>query len=233
MITAVSTTVTLLTGYGGHVSRNKSYDDSCGVARALDAVGERWALLLVRDLLLGPKRYADLQAGLRGISPTVLAARLRELTDAGVVRRRRLPPPAASHVYELTAWGRDLEPVLLALGMWGSHSPAPPPAAPLGLDSLVLALRGHLDATRVTGDSTLQLTVDDSVLTMHTEYGHVHLGRGEARAPDAALTTGALTLQQMAFTGRSLDDALDHGDATLTGNYATARHLLDLLRVPA
>src|ERR671932_1050136 len=103
----------------------RSYQDGCAVAHALDFVGERWALLVVRELLLGPKRFTDLRTGLPGVSPNVLAQRLRELEQAGVVRRRRLPPPAASQVYELTEWGVDLEPVLTALGRWGSRSPAP------------------------------------------------------------------------------------------------------------
>src|ERR1700748_865987 len=94
----------------------RSYEDSCGIARALDVVGERWALLVVRELLLGPKRFTDLRAGLPRVGPDMLAARLRELEEAGVVGRRVLPPPAASKIYELTEWGAELAPVLLALG---------------------------------------------------------------------------------------------------------------------
>src|ERR1700684_2381520 len=97
----------------------RSYGDSCGIARGLDAVGERWALLVVRELVLGPKRFTDLRAGLPRVGPDMLAARLRELETAGVVRRRTLPAPAASKVYELTAWGAELAPALLALGRWG------------------------------------------------------------------------------------------------------------------
>ena len=101
---------------------SRSYDQFCGVARALDLVGERWALLVVRDLLLGPKRFTDLRRGLPGIGTNVLAARLKELERAGVIARRALPPPAASVVYELTEYGRALEVPLLALGRWGAMS---------------------------------------------------------------------------------------------------------------
>ena len=94
----------------------RTYDDACAAAHALDLIGERWALLVVRELLLGPKRFTDLRAGLPGVSPNVLAQRLRELERAGVVRRRKLPPPAASRVYELTDWGKELEPVIVRLG---------------------------------------------------------------------------------------------------------------------
>src|SRR5919198_6110493 len=102
---------------------SRTYEQFCGVARALDLVGERWALLVVRDLVLGPKRFTDLRRGLPGMGTNILAARLKELEHAGVVRRRTLPPPAASAVYELTEWGHELEPVVLALGRWGSRAP--------------------------------------------------------------------------------------------------------------
>jgi DNA-binding HxlR family transcriptional regulator len=102
------------------VTSLRTYGDPCGIARALDVVGERWALLVVRELLLGPKRFTDLRTGLPGASQNVLAQRLRELEQARVVRRRRLPPPARIWVYELTEWGLELEPVVLALGRWGS-----------------------------------------------------------------------------------------------------------------
>src|ERR1700743_3723951 len=94
----------------------RTYGDSCGIARALDLIGERWALLVVRELILGPKRFTDLRAGLPNLSADVLAQRVRDREQAGLVRRRKLPPPAGARVYELTEWGSELEPVLLALG---------------------------------------------------------------------------------------------------------------------
>src|SRR4051794_31511717 len=102
------------------MATSRTYGDRCGVARALDVVGERWALLVVRELLLGAKRFTDLRGGLPRVSPDVLAQRLRELEDAGIVQRRTLPPPAASKVYELTPRGAELEPVVIALGRWGA-----------------------------------------------------------------------------------------------------------------
>src|SRR5919199_1777683 len=100
----------------------RSYGQFCGIARALDLVGERWALLVVRELVLGPKRFSDLRAGLPGIGTNVLTTRLRELEAGGVIARRELPPPAGSTVYQLTEYGRELQPVLLALGRWGARS---------------------------------------------------------------------------------------------------------------
>src|SRR5262245_13199941 len=104
---------------------DRSYGQYCGLAKALDLVGERWALLVVRELLLGPKRFTDLLDGLPGVSTNVLATRLRGLERAGVVERNVLPPPAASSVYELTAYGRALEPAVAALGRWGAVSLGP------------------------------------------------------------------------------------------------------------
>src|ERR1022692_3712680 len=131
--------------------RKRNYGDPCGVARALDLVGERWALLVVRELVLGPKRFTDLRAGLPNLSPDVLAQRLRELERTEVVRRRKLPPPAGSRVYELTEWGRELQPVVLALGRWGSRAPFPPSEAPLGVDAIMLALQTLFDPSAAAG----------------------------------------------------------------------------------
>src|ERR1700682_5998806 len=119
----------------------RRYDEGCAVAHALDLIGERWALLIVRELLLGPKRFTDLRAGMPGASADVLAQRLRDLSESGVVRRKKLPPPAGSEVYEITEWGADLEPVITHLGRWGSRSATFDPAADSSVDSLVLSLR--------------------------------------------------------------------------------------------
>src|ERR671933_1479571 len=123
----------------------RTYGDGCAIAQALDVVGERWALLVVRELLLGPKRYTDLRRGLPNASPNVLSQRLAELERAGILRRRKLPPPAASRVYELTEWGMELEPVIVRLGRWGARSPSRPRDAALGVDSLVLSFRTMFD----------------------------------------------------------------------------------------
>ena len=118
----------------------RTYNDRCGVARALDVIGERWALLVVRELLLGPKRFTDLQRGLGAVSQNVLSQRLQALERAGVVRRRRLGPPAAAWAYELTERGEALDAVLMALGQWGRHVPVRATTT-MSVDAFVLALR--------------------------------------------------------------------------------------------
>lgn len=142
------------------MSGMRSYADPCGVARGLDVIGERWALLVVRDLLLGPKRFNDLHAGLPEVSPNVLAQRLRDLTEHGVVQRRDLPPPARIRLYELTDWGRDLEPLLLHLGRWGSQAPAAPRGL-LGIDSILLSIKAAFDPADAAESSGIyELRID-------------------------------------------------------------------------
>src|ERR687894_1924441 len=101
----------------------RSYDDACGTAHALELIGERWSLLVLRELMLGPRRFSDLKSDLPGISANVLTQRLAELEERGLVRRAKLPPPASVQVYEATAWGREAAPVMRALGRWAVRSP--------------------------------------------------------------------------------------------------------------
>ena len=168
----------------------RSYGDPCGVARALDIVGERWALLVVRELLLGPKRFTDLYAGLAGISQNVLSQRLRELERSGVVARQRLAPPARVWTYALTERGTALEPVLIALGRWGRDVPFAKEAA-LSPDALLLALRTTFsselaDRLRLTAqlrmdDDEVSITIADGRLDHRAGAGwgrsHPHRGR--------------------------------------------------------
>src|SRR5215213_10177697 len=145
------------------VAKKRSYTDRCGVARALDLVGERWALLVVRELLLGPKRFTDLRAGLPHLGPDVLSQRLRELEAARVLRRSTLPPPAGSRVYELTERGRELEPVVLALGRWGSVAPFPAGDAGIGVDAFVIALKTLFDPAADGTPACYELRLRDQV----------------------------------------------------------------------
>src|SRR4051794_2276076 len=173
----------------------RSYGDRCGIARALDVLGERWSLLVVRELLLGPKRFTDLRAGLPGISADVLAQRLRDLEAAGILRRDTLPPPAASRVYELTPRGQELEPVILALGRWGSGAPFPDGEAGIGPDALVLALKTLFDPA-LAGDAELrcELRLDRHVFRVAVAGGRLEAARGAADAPHAVIAAPPGTL---------------------------------------
>ena len=206
---------------------NRSYGDQCGVARSLDVIGERWALLIVRELLLGPKRFNDLLAGLDGASPNVISQRLRELTGSGVVRQRDLGPPARVRVYELTDWGRELEPVVLHLGQWGTHAPLPE-GARWGLDSLLLALQATADPLVVNGRYELRVGAD--VFTVDGTSGSVRVRRGTADRPDAALTTDADTLHAVVLGKRSIAETAESGDLRLDGDSQAISGLVGLLQ---
>ena len=206
---------------------NRSYGDQCGVARSLDVIGERWALLIVRELLLGPKRFNDLLAGLDGASPNVISQRLRELTGSGVIRQRDLGPPARVRVYELTDWGRELEPVVLHLGQWGTRAPLPE-GARWGLDSLLLALQATADPAVVNGRYELRVGAD--VFTVDGTAGSVRMRRGTADRPDAALTTDADTLHAVALGKRSIAETAESGDLRLDGDSQAISGLTGLLQ---
>jgi DNA-binding HxlR family transcriptional regulator/putative sterol carrier protein len=207
----------------------RTYGDQCGVARALDVVGERWALLVVRELLLGPKRFTDLRAGIPHASANVLAQRLRELEESGVLRRRKLGPPASSRVYELTDRGRELEPVVIELGRWGGNAPFPPGDAKLGADSFVLALKTLFDPSAAEGFSaTYELRFGDHRFSVEVADGGLELARGSAEAPDATIESDPDTLSAVLWQGRRLAEALRSGEVTIEGSKAAVTRLLRL-----
>jgi DNA-binding HxlR family transcriptional regulator len=215
------------------MAKRRTYGDRCGIARALDVVGERWALLVVRELLLGPKRFTDLRTGLPLVSPDVLAQRLRELEQGGVVRRRTLAPPAGSKVYELTDRGRELEPVILGLGRWGSSEPFLPGDAKLGPDSAVIALLTAFNPTAADGlDATYELRLDEQVFRARVADGRVDFARGTADDPDATIETDPRTLATVLWHGRKLAEAEGSGDLEIDGSRRAAIRFIRLFQVP-
>jgi DNA-binding HxlR family transcriptional regulator len=215
------------------MSGKRSYDDPCGLARALDLVGERWALLVVRELLLGPKRFTDLRRGLPTASQNVLAQRLRELERAGVLRRRRLGPPASTWVYELTERGHDLGPVVGALARWGSRAPLTS-TRELSADALMLAMRTTFDPAAADGvRGRYELRLDEDRFRIDVTDGQLQVARGAADHPDAVLDTTAATFRSLIFGGRSLSSAVRAGDLTVHGDQRAAARLVKLFPRPA
>jgi DNA-binding HxlR family transcriptional regulator len=195
------------------MATKRTYGDRCGVARALDVVGERWALLVVRDLLLGPKRFTDLRAGLPHVSPDVLSQRLRELEEAGIVRRAKLPPPTSARVYELTERGRALQPIVVELGRWGSQEPVPDEEAQLNPDSAVIALITTFDPAAADGrDETYELRLDEQPFRLRVAGGRLDAARGSADRPDALIATDPATLAQVLWHGGKLSQFEIEGD---------------------
>jgi DNA-binding HxlR family transcriptional regulator len=180
------------------VLSERSYNQYCGVARALDLIGERWALLVVRELALGPKRFTDLRHGLPGIATNVLSLRLRQLERDGVVVRRLLPPPAPAQVYELTDLGRELVPIMLSLGRWGASTMGQrSPEQAIRGEWLALALTAFFDADAAGAlSATIALDLDGASFTLRLEDGRLDVASGTDGPADLAISTATELLLQ-------------------------------------
>ncbi|HEY5977029.1 MAG TPA: winged helix-turn-helix transcriptional regulator [Solirubrobacterales bacterium] len=214
-------------------AKKRSYGEACRLAHALDLVGERWALLVVRELLLGPKRFTDLRRGLPNASTNILAERLRNLEDGGVIRKRKLPPPAAASVYELTRWGADLEPIVTRLGAWGARSPSPPCTEEINSDSIVLALRSLFDAEAgadVDFEVALRLDGDDFRAAVHS--GELEVGRGAVEDPDATLVGAAGSFAAVLGGQLPLDAAITAGEVEVVHGRRALGRFLKLFPMP-
>jgi DNA-binding HxlR family transcriptional regulator len=212
----------------------RSYYDGCIAAHGLDLVGERWALLVVRELVFGPKRFSDLRAGLPGISPNVLTQRLEELETAAIVRRRRLPPPAAVSVYELTEWGRELEPVITAIAGWAARSPhLKLGVSPFSADALLLSMRAVFSpAAALRFGASIDLVLGDDRFHAEIADGRLDIARGSAERPDAVIAAGPRALAALVYGGRSLAQAERSGAVSIEGDRAVIRRFLGLFPLP-
>ena len=215
----------------------RRYDDVCGVARAMDIIGERWALLVVRELVFGPKRFSDLRAGLAGISQNVLSQRLKELEANGVVRRRRLGPPVGAQVYELTPAGQALEPVLISLSLWGLHSPVPEGAI-MSPDAFGLMLKAlYAPIPDATGDATVRLHLGGDTFDVELTPDRVGVRRASAASderdrPGAEITATTAALRPVMLRGASLDDAIANGDIRIDGDRTKAERFFGSFAKP-
>jgi len=194
------------------MARKKPYDDGCATAHALEIIGERWALLIVRELIPGPKRFSDLKAALPGISTNILTVRLSELEASHLLVRRKLPPPAASQVYELTEWGADLEPLIKELGRWAARSPNLAPGKPMSAASVMLSFRTMFSPERA-GDTrmTLLLILDGLPHRANVEAGELEIEPGQIEGPDVTVDGDPNLLAGLVYGGASLDEAIAAG----------------------
>jgi len=216
------------------MASKRTYGEACRFAHALDLVGDRWALLVVRELLLGPKRFTDLRAGLPHASPNILAERLRGLEEAAVLRKRKLPPPYGSSVYELTEWGRELEPIVTKLGAWGARSPFPPDSQEIGPDSIVLALRSLFDG-EAAGDlsATYELRIGEERFRVEIASGKLDLDRGAGAEATASIQVPDAPTFAAVLTGElPLDEALSSGAVHIEGGKQAAKRFLRLFPMP-
>lgn len=215
------------------MATKRSYNDGCAIAHALELIGERWALLVVRELTLGPKRFTDLRTGLPTISPNVLTQRLEELEQASIVRRRKLPPPASTWVYELTEWGMELEPVIIDIGCWAARSPTLPLGLPLSVDAFVMSLKAMFAADAAAGPKMrLELRLGEDVFHAEIAGGRLELARGSAIQPDAILSADQNALAALVYGGRKLAEAIRSGDVQVEGDKSAVQHFLTLFPLP-
>jgi DNA-binding HxlR family transcriptional regulator len=210
----------------------RAYGQYCGFARALEIVGERWGLLIIRDLLVGPKRFTDLRRGLPRIPSNILSDRLKELEDAGVVQRRVLPRPAGSIVYELTEHGGDLEDAVLALGRWGARSLGyPRPGEIITVDSVIMAMRTTFrpDAAKDLRAS-YELRLGDVILNLQIEDGSLRVAEGSLPEADLVIEAGPAIKTLMAREV-SPAEAIANGLVRLTGNAELLGRFVEIFRI--
>ena len=211
----------------------RRYDDACGTAHALDLIGERWALLVMRELMLGPKRFSDIRADLPGISANVLTQRLEGLEANGLVVRRRLPPPAASQVYELTAWGYEAEPIVQSMGRWAARSPEHDPSLPLSGTSLMLSFRTMHDVARLAGlDARIGFRIGAESFAVRIVDGTLTAARGDVDGADLVLTGAATAIAAAIYGGVPIAALEAEGALAVAGDRPLAERLTTLFPLP-
>jgi DNA-binding HxlR family transcriptional regulator len=214
---------------------NRSYNQYCGLAYALDIVGERWTLLIIRELIAGPRRFTDLLDGLPGISTNLLSERLKSLEQQGLLGRRVLPPPAASTVYELTALGRALEKTLIELGRWGSQfvPASAEEAAMLNVGSYALTLKTFFRPEQACGvEETYELHVDNEVLQVQIKGEDLQIQQGEAHHADAIFHTDIPSYLGMLTGLLKPEEAISKGLVRIEGEPGALSRFLELCGVP-
>ena len=206
----------------GSSEPKRRYDDACGTAHALELIGDRWTLLVLRELMLGARRFSELRGDLPGISANTLTQRLAELEERGLVVRRRLPPPASVQVYEATQWGLEAEPIVQSLGRWAARSPGHDPTLPLSGVSLMLSFGTMFDAGRAKKfDGKIGFRLGPDSYLARIRKGRFKVARGEAGAGDVLFTASATAIAAVVYGGAPLDSVLVEGDRALAEKFVT------------
>jgi len=205
----------------------RGYDDACGTAHALELIGERWALLVLRELMLGSRRFSELRADLPGISANVLTQRLNDLEQRGLVVKKRLPPPASVQVYEATAWGLEAEPIVQALGRWAARSPRHDPTLPISGVSILLSFRTMFDPLRAKDmKATIAFRFGEDRYYVEIGDGKLVARRGEPDAADLIVTAEPTMLAAVVYGKQPLDLVGIEGDRGLFQRF------VDLFELP-
>lgn len=216
------------------VSAGRLYDDACGMAFALELVGERWVPLILRELMFGPRRFSELRRGLPAISANVLTQRLESLESNGILVRRRLPPPASVQVYELTPWGYESEDALASLGRWAVRSPLHDPRLPLSGASLMMSFRTMIDPARAAGiDAAIGFQIGPDPFSTHLCDGRMAVARAEATDPALVMRSEeARNIAAVVYAGEPLTKLEQAGLLQVEGNRALAERFVTLFPLP-
>ena len=211
----------------------RRYEDACAAAHAMDLFGERWAMPVMRELLLGPRRFTDLKTSLNGISAKVLTQRLEGLEAAGVLRRRKLPPPASVQVYELTPWGYDAAPIFQAMGRWAVRSPFHDKTKPFSPVSLMLSLRTMFDPA-AAGDfeARIGLVMGEETYLWARRDGQIRVARAPIDDVDLTLEGDPTAIAAIVYGGRPIEEAEGAGDLKVSGDRDIARRLSAFFPLP-
>jgi DNA-binding HxlR family transcriptional regulator len=215
------------------MTSKRHYDDACASAHALELLGERWALLIVRELMLGGRRFSDLRAELPGVSANVLGQRLEELEARGVVQRRRLPPPARVQVYELTPWGHDVEPILQALARWAVRSPHRSPGLPISGVGLLLSFRTMFDPKRAKGaEAVIGFRFGEAGYLARIGRIGCEVARGEAGEGQCTFAGTPDAMAAAVYGGAPLTEFEATGSLAVTGDRGLARRFMTWFPLP-
>lgn len=208
------------------------YDDACGTALALEFVGERWSLLVIRELMLGARRFGELKADLVGISANVLTQRLESLEQSGILTRRKLPPPANVQVYELTRWGYEIEPVFQTMGRWATRSPLHDPTLPLSPVSAMLSLRTMIAPDRPDVRMTVAFRFPGAAFVGRLDQRELAIERGDTNAADVTFDTDPTTFVGLVYGKRPFEGAEAADTLRLGGDRDLAHRFVDLFSLP-
>ena len=216
-----------------HGTSRRCYDDACGTAHALDLIGERWALLVMRELMLGPKRFSDIRADLPGISANTLTQRLEGLEASGLVVRRRLPPPISAQVYELTQWGYEAEPIIQTMGRWATRSPGHDPTMKLSATSLMLSFRTMGDPARMGGFyARIGFTIGQEAFLLRISSRGVDVERAPVAGADAVFAGAATAIAGAVYGGVPIAALEEEGALEVKGDRAVAERFITLFPLP-
>ncbi len=210
------------------------YDDACGTALALELVGERWSLLILREMMFGGRRFSELRAGMPGISANVLTERLESLEGVGIVQRRKLPPPASVQIYELTPWGYEAEVILQQLGRWATRSPLHDPTLPLSAASIMMSFRTMFSTVHAAGEvARIAFKFGEETFMIDIDADGLRSRRAQPVESAPCVTTNPMSLASVVYGGRPLADAEDKGELSIVGDRDVLKRFMTWFPLPA